>query len=114
MEDVDVTRESERRDNPRIRVTRPVVLHHTKYGTEAGLIRDISLDGVFVESDWKNLPTFTAVELTVTLRSGEQRIIKEYRLPAVVSRRTENGFGLKFDHLDMEAYSALLELLYSN
>ena len=114
MEDVNVTRDSERRDNPRIRVTRPVVLHHAKFVAEAGLIRDISLDGAFVESDWRNLPTFTAVELTVTLRSGEQRIIKEYRLPATVARCTEDGFGVKFNHLDMEAYSALLDLLYSN
>lgn len=114
MENVSVTRAAERRDNPRVRVTRPVVLNNAKLGVEAGWIKDVSLDGAFVQSEWKDLPTFTAVNLTVSLSTGEERMVKEYRLPATVARCTEGGVGVKFDHLDMESYSALLDLLYSN
>lgn len=114
MEKANVTREAERRDNPRIRVTRPVVLNHAKLGVEAGWIEDVSLDGAFVQSVWKDLPTFTAVNLTVTLSTGEERKVQEYRLPATVARCTGDGVGVKFDHLNMESYSALLDLLYSN
>jgi len=114
MENVNVTQAAERRDNPRIRVTRPVVLNHAKLGVEAGWIKDVSLDGAFVQSEWKDLPTFTAVNLTVTLSTGEERTIREYRLPATVARCTEDGVGVKFEHLNMESYSALLDLLYSS
>lgn len=114
MENVHVTREAERRGSPRVRVARPVVLNHAQLGVEAGWIKDVSLDGAFVKSNWKDLPTFTAVNLTVTLKTGAQRKIKEYRLPATVAHCTEDGVGIKFDRLDMESYSALLDLLYSN
>jgi hypothetical protein len=114
MENVSVTRDANRRDNPRISVTRPVVLNHARKGVEAGWIRDVSLDGAFVQSQWKDLPTFTAVDIAVTLSTGEKRTVKEYHLPATVARSTEDGLGVKFDHLDMESYSALLDLLYSN
>ncbi len=109
-----MTSGSERRDDPRIRVSRPVILNHATLGTESGCIEDVSLNGAFVRSEWKNLPAFAAVQLTVTLSSGEQCTIKEYRLPATVTRCTEKGFGVQFDQLDMESYGALLELLYGN
>jgi hypothetical protein len=114
MEDASVTREPERRDKPRKQVTRSVVLSHAGLGTEAGRIKDVSLDGAFVQSGLKDLPMFATVELTVTMSGGEQPRIKEYRLPATVVRYTEDGAGLKFYHLDMESYSALLDLLYSS
>lgn len=114
MENVSVAREENRRDNPRINVTRPVVVIQAGKGAEAGWIRDVSLDGAFVQSQWKDLPTFTAVDISVTLSTGEQRTVKEYHLPATVARCTEEGLGVKFNHLDMESYSALLDLLYSN
>lgn len=107
-------REEERRDNPRVRVSRPVVLNHARLGVEAGWIKDVSLDGAFVQSEWKDLPAYTAVNLTVSLSTGEERLVKEYRLPATVTRKTDEGVGVKFDHLNMESYSALLDLLYSN
>jgi len=113
MENVSTTRATNRRDNPRINVTRPVVINHTQKGVEAGWIRDVSLDGAFVQSDWKDLPTFTAVDISVTLSTGEERKVKEYHLPATVARSTDEGLGVKFGHLDMESYSALLDLLYS-
>ncbi|MFV1997752.1 MAG: PilZ domain-containing protein [Acidiferrobacterales bacterium] len=114
MENAGVARETNRRDNPRVSVTRPVVLNHAKMGADAGWIKDVSLDGAFVQSKWKDLPAFSAVEITVTLSTGEEHKAREYRLPATVARCTEDGVGLKFDHLNMESYSVLLDLLYSN
>ena len=38
--------EEERRDNPRVRVSRPVVLNHARLGVEAGWIKDVSLDEI--------------------------------------------------------------------
>jgi hypothetical protein len=59
------------------------------------------------------VPTFTAVEVTVTLSTGESQQIREYRLPATVARSTDDGIGIRFDQLDVESYGALLDLLYS-
>jgi hypothetical protein len=114
MEQASPARGAERRENPRKTITRPAVLNHARLGPHAGWITDVSLEGAFVRSDWGDLPTFTAVEVLVTLESGEEHKVKEYRLPATVARSTEDGIGVRFGNLDMESYSALLELLYSN
>lgn len=114
MEDTGVARETNRRDNPRISVTRPVVLNHAIMGVENGWIKNVSLDGAFIQSEWNDLSAFSAVSLTVTLKTDEEHKVRQYRLPATVARCTEDGVGVKFDHLNMESYSALLDLLYSN
>ncbi len=113
MENANSARGAERRENPRKNVTRPAVLTNSRLGSQAGWITDVSLDGAFVRSDWRDVPTFTAVEVTVTLSTGEERKVKEYRLPATVARTTEEGMGVRFESLDMESYSALLDMLYT-
>lgn len=112
MADVSLSQGSERRRNPRKILSRPAVLGHPQRGREAAWFTDLSLDGAFMRSDWKDLPAFTAVEVTVTF-GGEARAIREYRLPATVMRSTNDGFGIRFQRLDMESYSALLDLLYT-
>lgn len=102
----------ERREDSRVRISQPVILNHTELGTDTGYIENVSLNGAFIRSKWNGLPAFTAVELTVTLSSGEQRTVREYQLSATITRCTENGFGVKFDRLDMEAYGALLNLVF--
>jgi hypothetical protein len=114
MEQVNPGRNAERRDNPRKSIRRPAVLIHARLGAQAGWITDVSLEGAFVRSDWRDVPVFTAVEVTITLPSGEERKAREYRLPATVARATEDGIGVRFSRLDMESYSALLDLLYSD
>jgi hypothetical protein len=113
MEQAGPTRGAERRENPRKTITRPAVLNHARLGPHVGWITDVSLEGAFVRSDWNDLPTFTAVEVLVTLQNGEQRKVNEYRLSATVARATKDGIGIRFDKLNMESYSALLDLLYS-
>ena len=114
MENAKSSRGTERRENPRKRITRPAVLTHARLGPQAGWITDVSLDGAFVRSEIQDIPAFTAVEVTVTTSSGEERKVTEYRLPATVARTSEDGVGIRFDSLDMESYSALLDLLYTD
>lgn len=113
MEQASPVRGAERRENPRKTITRPAVLNHARLGPHVGWMTDVSLEGAFVRSDWHDLPTFTAVEVLVTLKGGEERKVREYRLPATVARATEDGIGVRFGKLNMESYSALLDLLYS-
>lgn len=114
MEKKHVAPVSERRESPRIRITQPVILNHVKLGTDSGYIENVSLNGAFIRSEWNVLPAFTAVQITVTLSSGEQRTVREYQLPATVTRCTKKGIGVQFDRLDMESYGALLKLVFGN
>lgn len=113
MEQVSPVGSPERRQNPRKTVTRPAVINRARFGPQAGWITDVSLEGAFVRSDWQDVPTFTAVEVTVTLSNEESHQVKEYRLPATVARSTGEGIGIRFEQLDVESYSALLDLIYN-
>jgi hypothetical protein len=114
MENVNLPRGVERRENPRKSITRPAVLNPARLGPHAGWITDVSLDGAFVRSDCHDIPTFSTVEVTVTLSTSGGRKVREYRFPATITRSTQDGIGIRFDSLNMESYSALLDLLYTD
>ncbi len=112
METSNISPGPERRKKRRVVVTRPVLLKHKKLGQHAGWLRDVSLDGVFVESDWKDLPIFTPIEVNVSLENSETNQVHEFQIPTTVTRLTPTGLGLRFDMFDKKSYSALLDVIY--
>lgn len=71
----------------------------------AGSVKDISLGGMFVESERR--PPFGS-SLTLVLRGVAAR---ELRLPAVVRWSESHGFGVQFGLLGAYATHAILDLV---
>ena len=62
--------------------------------TSRGTARDVSRNGVFVETDLRGTTLGTLLDLTFVLRKLE--FIKLFRYSAVVVRCADGGLGLKF------------------
>lgn len=102
---------SERRDTPRIPITLDAILDYNNQNYQHSITRDISLDGVFVESKETRLPKRGALELAIKLPADGMS--KYHRFHAQVVRVTNNGAGLLFDRVDTDSYAALLDLVFS-
>lgn len=75
-----------------------------------GKIHDMSLEGVFVETDTSRLADNTDFHLTLRLPfAGTTR---QHRLPARRIRQTENGAGLVLTHAGISAIHALRKAIY--
>lgn len=100
----------ERRGNPRVPVVLDAVLNYQALAL-VGTIRNISLNGAFLEAPAEDLPfTDTPVELSLTLgQNGEPRY---HRILARVRRVAGNGAGLSFSDLEKDAYFDLVNLVY--
>jgi hypothetical protein len=73
-----------------------------------GAVKDLSLGGMFVESERQ--PAFGS-NVTLVLRGVAAR---ELRLPAVVRWSERHGFGVQFGLLGAYATHAILELVKKN
>lgn len=101
---------SERRENQRIPVAYDVVLNYREHALICTL-RDISLNGAFLEAAPDDLPyTNSPVEIALTVtRDGAA---KQCRIPARISRLTDNGAAISFSDVGMDAYSSLVSIVY--
>jgi|SRR6266566_4609885 len=101
---------SERRENQRIPVALDVVLNYREHALICTL-RDISLNGAFVEAEPDDLPyTNSPVELGFTLtKDGNAQYC---RITARISRVTGNGAAVSFSDVGMDAYSSLVSIVY--
>lgn len=102
---------SERRDTPRIPIALEAMLridrHFLRFRT-----RDISLDGVFIETGPIRFPRRRSVELALKIPAGG-RPARLHRFSARLARVTPHGAGLVFDEVGSEAYAALMDLVFS-
>ena len=102
---------NERRDSQRVPVTIDAVLN-CQAQVMICTVRDISLNGAFIESTPGCLPYYNAlVELGLTLTSGGET--KQHRIPAKIRRITDKGVGLTFGDVGMDAYFSLVSLVYN-
>jgi hypothetical protein len=74
-------------------------------------VRDLSLDGAFIEMEAGPLPEATYLELVLRYRYKDRDI--ELRLPATVSRMVGHGMALRFGYYDDQTYTDLANLLYA-
>lgn len=102
---------NERRDSQRVPVTLDAVLNYQAQ-VMICTIRDISLNGAFIEGTPAGLPYFNApVELGLTLTSAGET--KQHRISAKIRRITDGGVGLTFGDVEMDAYFSLVNLVYN-
>ena len=101
----------ERRDTNRVLIELEVMLNPDTQGYQLFRTRDISLDGVFVETQLKAQKK-AMVDLALKLSTdGKSQV---HRVTASVVRTTPTGIAFVFDEVDTEAYAALLELVFAN
>ncbi len=72
-------------------------------------LRDISLDGAFLETKNFALTKGTNLEVVLKIRSGGKAT--HCRLPAMVIRAERGGAAVMFAHLDEQADNTLLEIV---
>jgi hypothetical protein len=102
---------NERRDSQRVPVVIDAVLNYQAQ-VMICTVRDISLNGAFIEGMPQGLPYFNApVELGLTLSAGGET--KQHRIPAKIRRITDNGAGVSFGDVGMDAYFSLVNLVYN-
>lgn len=101
----------ERRDSQRVPIMLDAVLNYQAQ-VMICTIRNISLNGAFIEGTPQGLPYFNApVELGLTLTTGGET--KQHRIPAKIRRITDGGVGLTFGDVGMDAYFSLVNLVYN-
>ncbi|HEY8553733.1 MAG TPA: PilZ domain-containing protein [Burkholderiales bacterium] len=102
---------SERRDTPRIPIALEAILDYNRQDPQPSVTRDISLDGVFVETRTGKVPRKKTLDLAIKL-PGEDGA-RYHRFHARVVRVTDRGAGLVFDRVETDSYAALLDLIFS-
>lgn len=103
---INIPRRSLRR-RPNLEV---LVNHGLTYSTP-WQVRDLSLDGAFIEA--KNAPIPEASFLELVLRYHYKDRDVELRLPATVARIVGRGMALRFGYYDDQTYTDLANLLYA-
>jgi type IV pilus assembly protein PilZ len=95
----------EKRGHPRVHLGIPVSCRRKDGATFTGTARDISVAGMFVETDQQ--ATF-AEELTLAVKLPTSR--NELSLPAIVRWTDDSGFGVQFGLIGARETHALSEL----
>ncbi len=75
-------------------------------------LRDISLQGAFIETN--NFPLAEGAEVEVVIRLHRDGKHVHCRFPAKVVRMKPDGAALRFTELDPLAQQVLVELVYTN
>jgi type IV pilus assembly protein PilZ len=99
----------EKRVHPRVTVEMPVVCETQSGESIAGVARDISLGGIFVESS--NSPPFGT---SVTVVGALPGLSGEAKLPGIVRWGKPGGFGVQFGLLGARETHAITKLLRSH
>lgn len=82
-------------------------LSHKRYKT-----KNISLEGVFVDSGADSWPEDTFLELEFPVHGQQQGA--RHRIPVVVVHRSTEGMGLMFCVFDQQLFKTVEHLLYEN
>jgi len=104
------TTQADNRWSPREPVTLDVTLHVPGQFPFPGMIRNVSLGGLFVETDTARLAG--AVEIYIAFSTRNKTKPHQYRVPAHSSRLHGNGVVLVFSVPDIRLTQALRQLLY--
>jgi hypothetical protein len=109
---MDITRGDERRSHPRVAFSTSILLTAVDARIEAkGSSRDISLSGVFVETD-NRLESGTGCHVMIFLKGAGEHI--ELSMKARVARVFSTGLGISFESMDLETYAHLKNIMLYN
>jgi hypothetical protein len=100
----------ERRWNARKAINLDIALYYNGLGMLRCMARDISLEGMFVETGSViMLPHNAPVEVVFDTREGKQWV--QHRLPALVVRTADDGVGMMFSSVARDTHRALLDMV---
>ncbi|HKK13083.1 MAG TPA: PilZ domain-containing protein [Gammaproteobacteria bacterium] len=99
----------EHRWSERKPINMEVEIFYTPMGMVPGRTRDVSLEGMFVETGGVHLPRHARLE--VTFRTAGHQGPCEHRVPAYVVHGNERGVGLMLDHIEPRGFRALRYVL---
>jgi hypothetical protein len=102
---------AEARHSLRRRYRFDALINHGLSYSQTWPVRDLSLEGAFVQADSGQLPKGATVEIVLRYRYKGRDI--EVRLPAVVARIDADGMALSFGRYDNHTYTDLTNLLYA-
>lgn len=88
-----------------------MVTHH-RLGLTKCRLRNISLEGAFVEVKDFDVAAGADVDLVLKVRSGQGR--GHCRLPANILRVEEDGVAITFHDLDDQSYHVLFDIVYTH
>lgn len=79
-------------------------------GLFVGHARDIGLGGMFIETEDRELPLHTPIQVVFSLDDGEYR--NDFRLSGMVVRQIKGGIGVMFIGTSGDTLAALRRVLY--
>lgn len=100
----------EHRISTRKAVSVQVALYCDRVGMLRCETRNISLEGMFVETGNISIPMYVPVEAVFITNHDDK--IHTHRLQAHVVRSESDGVGLMFQEVDMASFRFLRELMY--
>lgn len=101
---------SNRRLGPRRFAGVKVMVTHPSLGLVKCRLRDIGLDGAFIEISDPDLKPGADVDLVVKVRTAKGHT--HCRLPAKIMRITDKGAALSFGELEERAYQTLFDIVH--
>lgn len=104
--------ESERRLSVRKKVQLDIATNDNRSGISGGKIRDMNLDGAFVE--FEGTAPRIGEQLQTTLFLPHRQQLLRIQFPATVLRTDSDGAALKFEAYDLPTYKLLVSALYSH
>lgn len=100
---------SERRKTPRKSMAMDVALYYGGLGMLRGVTRDISMNGMFIETGPIKLPVNVPVDIVFGVGDGKQSA--QHRLSAMIVRSVETGVGAMFRNMESGGEQALQYLM---
>ena len=89
-----------------------VLLHHDAAGVMKCITRDISLEGMFIETDRPTLPIDDPVYLDFILQNDDNN--KLHHIRAKVVRTSETGMGVMFREFNPRISQFLRDVQYND
>jgi hypothetical protein len=105
-------RTMEQRWSLRKPVTLEVQVSHKCYPVIRGRSRNISLEGLFIETGIVILPVGSSIDVEFALMTGEAW--EQIRMPAVVVHRTAQGSGIVFYTFNTKVFRSIERILYTH
>jgi hypothetical protein len=85
-----------------------VIIDYPRLGLVRGRIRDISVTGLYVETNIR-LPLHTCIDLTLVYKDDGK--VHKFNWQAMVTRVTSRGAGMMLDRFDMSELAKLFSLI---
>lgn len=97
----------ERRESARLPLSLDVVLNHHDQAI-VGTLRDVSMNGAFIDAEPDILPYGGTVEIGFSVPVNGAT--KHFRMTATIRRVTQTGTGISFGDAGRDAYFSLVDL----